>query len=75
MRVGRTLVTTNHINKNWDMTQGRGSGRGFASMDSQRRREIASLGGRSQGKQNNPGNFANDRRKAAEAGRKGGSAR
>jgi general stress protein YciG len=53
----------------------RKSSRGFASMNAERRREIASLGGRSQGKQNNPGNFANNRRKAVEAGRKGGSAR
>jgi len=55
--------------------RGRTSGtsrRGFASMDEDRRREIASLGGRSQGKENNPGNFANDRQKAVTAGRKGG---
>ena len=49
-----------------------GSGRGFASMDPKRQREIASEGGRSQGKENNPGNFANDPEKASEAGRKGG---
>jgi hypothetical protein len=29
-------------------------------------------GGQSQGKENNPGNFANDREKASEAGKKGG---
>ncbi len=55
--------------------QSQGSGRGFASMDANRRREIASLGGRSQGKHNNSGNFANNRKKAVEAGRKGGSVR
>jgi general stress protein YciG len=44
-------------------------------MDSERQREIASKGGQSQGKENNPANFANDRRKASEAGRKGGQAR
>lgn len=49
-------------------------GRGFAGMDSEKQREIASKGGRSQGKENNPGNFANDPDRAAEAGRKGGSA-
>lgn len=49
-------------------------GRGFAGMDSEKQREIASKGGRSQGKENNPGNFANDPERAAEAGRKGGSA-
>jgi general stress protein YciG len=34
--------------------------------------EIGKKGGHSQGKENNPGNFANDREKASEAGRKGG---
>ena len=37
--------------------------------------EQASKGGKSQGKESNPGNFANDREKAAEAGRRGGQAR
>ncbi len=46
--------------------------RGFASMDEDRQREIASQGGQSQGKENNPGNFANDPERAREAGRKGG---
>ena len=50
------------------------SRRGFASMDEQLQREIASKGGHSQGRENNPGNFANDREKAREAGRKGGEA-
>lgn len=49
------------------------SDRGFASMDKDKQRRIASLGGKSQGAQNNPGNFANDRAKAKRAGRKGGS--
>ncbi len=49
-----------------------GGGRGFAVMDEEKQREIASKGGKSQGKDNNPGNFANDREKASEAGRKGG---
>ena len=48
------------------------SNRGFASMDENKQREIASKGGRSQGAENNPVNFANDREKASEAGRKGG---
>lgn len=43
--------------------------RGFAAMDPQRQREIASKGGRASG-----GNFANDRTRAAEAGRIGGKA-
>ena len=46
--------------------------RGFASMPEQQRREIASKGGKSQGAENNPGNFANDREKASRAGKKGG---
>jgi general stress protein YciG len=50
------------------------SKRGFASMDAEMQREIASKGGQSQGKDNNPGNFANDREKARAAGRKGGEA-
>jgi hypothetical protein len=37
--------------------------------------EQAKKGGKSQGKDTNPGNFANDRAKAAEAGRKGGQSR
>jgi general stress protein YciG len=43
------------------------SKRGFASMDKQRQREIASEGGKASG-----GNFKNDPGRAAEAGRKGG---
>jgi general stress protein YciG len=48
------------------------SRRGFASMDAAKQRKIASMGGRAQGKENNPGNFANDRQKASRAGKKGG---
>jgi|HubBroStandDraft_3_1064219.scaffolds.fasta_scaffold249575_1 general stress protein YciG len=48
--------------------------RGFAAMDEATQRIIASKGGQSQGKENNPGNFANDRDRAREAGRKGGEA-
>lgn len=51
----------------------RSSGRqGFASMDPQKQREIASKGGQSQGKDSNSGNFANNPERAREAGRKGG---
>ncbi len=45
------------------------SNRGFASMDEQKQREIASKGGQASG-----GNFKNDPKRAAEAGRKGGQA-
>lgn len=48
--------------------------RGFASMPEEKRRKIASEGGRSQGKENNPGNFANDPEKARQAGKRGGEA-
>lgn len=43
------------------------SSRGFASMDRERQREIASKGGQASG-----GNFKNDPARASEAGRKGG---
>lgn len=42
--------------------------RGFGSMDPDMQREIASEGGKASG-----GNFKNDRKKASEAGKKGGS--
>jgi general stress protein YciG len=43
------------------------SKRGFASMDEDKQREIASKGGKESG-----GNFKNDPGKASEAGKKGG---
>lgn len=43
------------------------SKRGFASMSEERRREIASKGGRASG-----GNFKHNPERAREAGRKGG---
>lgn len=50
------------------MARGNTSKRGFASMDKDRQRAIASEGGKASG-----GNFKNDPRRASEAGRKGGS--
>jgi uncharacterized protein len=50
-----------------DPNQSHTSNRGFASMDEEQRREIASKGGQASG-----GNFRNDPERAAEAGRKGG---
>jgi uncharacterized protein len=50
-----------------DQHQSPTSNRGFASMDQEQRREIASKGGEASG-----GNFKNDPERAAEAGRKGG---
>ncbi len=41
-------------------------------MDKELQRKIASKGGKSQGKENNPGNFANNPERASVAGRKGG---
>jgi uncharacterized protein len=46
---------------------GNTSKRGFASMDKEKQRAIASLGGRMSG-----GIFARDRKRASEAGKKGG---
>lgn len=42
------------------------SNRGFASMDDSKQRAIASEGGKASG-----GNFANDPKRASEAGKKG----
>lgn len=42
---------------------------GFASMDADKQRKIASEGGKA-----STGNFANDRAKASEAGKKGAAA-
>lgn len=44
------------------------SNRGFAAMDEETQREIASKGGQASG-----GNFKYDPQRASEAGRKGGS--
>jgi len=48
-------------------------GRGFQRLSPEERRKIAAKGGRSQGKQNNKGNFANRPKEDREAaGRLGG---
>jgi general stress protein YciG len=51
------------------------SNRGLANADDETRRRVASEGGKSQGAENNPANFANDREKASRAGKKGGESR
>ena len=51
----------------------RSSGRGFASMDPQRQREIASEGGRAAHERGTAHEFTSE--EAREAGRKGGQAR
>lgn len=43
------------------------------AMSEEEHKRASSKGGQSQGKENNPGNFANDRQKAREAGAEGGS--
>lgn len=43
------------------------SNRGFASMDADQQKKIASMGGKA-----SPSNFKNDRNKASEAGKRGG---
>lgn len=48
------------------------SDRGFASMDEDKQKEIASKGGQSQGAETNPANFANATQNASKAGKKGG---
>jgi general stress protein YciG len=54
------------------MARGGTSNRGFASMDAERQREIASKGGRSVPAEKR--SFSQDRELASEAGRKGGQA-
>lgn len=54
-------------------TQGGKSNRGFASMDPQRQREIASEGGRAAHEKGTAHEFTSE--EAREAGRKGGQAR
>ncbi len=46
--------------------------RGFASMDEQKRKDIASKGGQAQGAKDNPANLANNKKRASKAGKKGG---
>ena len=45
------------------------SDRGFASMDPEKQKKIASMGGKASG-----GNFKNDPKRASEAGKKGAAA-
>jgi general stress protein YciG len=48
--------------------------KGFGSMSEKMKKEISSMGGRSQGKDTNPSNFANlPRKRLSELGRIGGS--
>lgn len=50
------------------MTASNTSKRGFASMNPEKQRQIASKGGKASG-----GNFKNNPQRASEAGKKGGS--
>lgn len=56
----------NQHNNN-DQGKGDTSKRGFASMDEDKQRDVASKGGKESG-----GNFKNDPERASEAGREGG---
>jgi general stress protein YciG len=58
---------------NQDSNSSRKSNRGFASMDPQRQREIASEGGRAAHEKGTAHEFTSE--EAREAGRKGGQAR
>ena len=53
-------------------SEGRTSNRGFASMNAERQRQIASMGGKAVPDEKR--SFSQNRRLAAEAGRKGGQA-
>jgi len=59
-------------NQNQTGNQGRGGQRGFAAMDPQKQREIASKGGRAAHQSGNAHEFTSE--EAREAGRKGGEA-
>lgn len=54
-------------NEGGNQSGGDTSKRGFASMDEDKQKEIASEGGKASG-----GNFKNDPERASEAGKKGG---
>lgn len=44
---------------NDNQNQGGSENRGFSTMDPKKKKEVARKGGQSQGKDNNPGNYAN----------------
>ena len=58
---------------NMDQSRGNTSSRGFASMDSDKQREIASMGGKAAHQKGTAHEFTSE--EAREAGRKGGQAR
>jgi uncharacterized protein len=61
-----------HEMANQNQNQGQGSNRGFASMDDDKQREIASKGGKAAHESGNAHEFSSE--EAAEAGSKGGKA-
>jgi len=63
-------MAENRNQENTQESRGRSSNRGFASMDPQRQKEIASAGGRAAHKQGVAHEWSSD--EAREAGRKGG---
>jgi general stress protein YciG len=70
-----TMASNNQGNQGNQGKQGKGSGssRGFASMDPQRQREIASEGGKAAHEKGTAHEFTSEEARAA--GRKGGQAR
>ena len=63
-------MADNRIQENQQESRGRSSSRGFASMDPQKQREIASEGGRAAHRQGVAHEWSSE--EAREAGRKGG---
>jgi general stress protein YciG len=73
MQFQHTVLQGDHMASNNQGNQGGKSNRGFASMDPQRQREIASEGGRAAHEKGTAHEFTSE--EAREAGRKGGMAR
>jgi len=65
-------MPTNQGNQNQGSNQNQSGGRGFASMDEEKQREIASQGGRAAHERGTAHEFTSE--EAREAGRKGGEA-
>lgn len=63
---------SNNHSTDQSMSTAEAGRKGGEKVRDERGPEFYSEIGRKQGKENNPGNFANDTQKASEAGRKGG---
>ena len=69
------MATEKHNKKEESMTTAEAGKLGGDTVRDERGTKFYSEIGQKQGKENNPGNFANDRAKASEAGRVGGQSR